>query len=106
MNEIPQISAQIEDGKINLSQICEVSKSVKQALERMTTDQKRELLKSIECKTTSETQLMVAQTLDLPVKALEFKRVQKDESVRVEITLTKEQYEKFQHCRNLASILC
>ena len=103
LKEIPELSNQLEDGKINLSQVCEIARAVKQSDEKISRDQKLSLLKSIECKTTSETQLIVAHTLDLELKALEVKRIQKDESVRLEITLSKEQYEKLLKCRDLES---
>ena len=100
LKEIPEISSRIQNGKLNLSQICEIARGV---TEKISVDEKLELIAAIESKTTSETQLIVAQSLDLPVQVPEFKRVQRDESVRIELTLTKEQYEKLQACRDLAS---
>ena len=103
LREIPELSGSIESGKINLSQICEVARSVKQSPEKVSLNQKMDLLKAIECKTTSETQAIVAKSLDIEIKETEFKRVQKDESVRLEITLSKEQYAKLMECRDLDS---
>jgi hypothetical protein len=88
--EIPALSTQIEEGKINLSQVCEIARGVQQSSKKINLSQKMDLLKSIEYKTTAETQQIVAESLNIEIKELEYKRVQKDESIRIEFTLNKE----------------
>lgn len=100
LKEIPQLSNSIQEGKINLSQMSEVVRSVNQSSQRVSTEQKMNLLKAIESKSTSETQQILAAELDLEIKDFEIKRMQKDESVRIEMTLSKEQHEKLLRCRD------
>ena len=61
------------------------------------------MIEKIADKTVEETQKELAQALDIQVKDYDSKRVQKDESVRLEITLTKNQYAKLMKCRDKAA---
>ena len=50
-----------------------------------------------------ETKQLLAQEFDLPLKVQEIIRPQKDESVRLEITFTKEEFEELKQARSLLS---
>ncbi|MNL15327.1 hypothetical protein D3C87_1363080 [compost metagenome] len=50
-----------------------------------------------------ESQKEIAQVLDIQVKEHDQKKVQKDESVRLEFTVSKELYEKLMKCQDLAA---
>lgn len=109
LREIPSVSEKIQEGSLNLSQICELSKVVKEK-ERTTGGkvsglQKTELVSMIAGKTTLETQKELSLALDVPIKEFETKRIQKNESIRVEMTFSKEQYEKLLQCKDLAAHL-
>lgn len=107
MMEVPALAAKISDGSIHLSQIGELSRAIKEkeltATERVSVEVKNELVSLISGKSTRETQKDLAQALDITIKDFEFQRVQKDESFRLEITISKELNEKLQQCRDLAS---
>ncbi|WP_374074244.1 HNH endonuclease [Bdellovibrio bacteriovorus] len=109
LNEIPAMAQKIQEGSLNLSQIGELSRSIKEKEkntgERVSSLQKSELVAKIEYKTTLDTQRELASALDLPVKEFEKQKMQKDESLRLEMTLSKEQYQKLLQCKDLAAHL-
>jgi hypothetical protein len=104
---IPSMSEKIQDGSLNLSQIGELSKAIKEKEKsdgmQVSPLQKNELVKMISGKTTQETQRDLAQALDIQIKQHDRKRTQQDESVRLEVTISKELYDKLIKCRDLAS---
>ncbi|UOF02729.1 HNH endonuclease [Bdellovibrio reynosensis] len=107
MRDVPEIAERIQEGSLNLSQIGELSRAVKEK-EKMSGDkvsplQKQELIAMVSGRTTQEAQHELARILDLPIKEFDEQRVQKDESVRLEITLSKNQYEKLMQCKDLAA---
>lgn len=107
LREAPEVAEFIQEGSLNLSQIGELSRAIKEK-EKMSGDkvsslQKQELVSMITGKTTQETQYELSRVLDLPVKEFDTQRVQKDESVRLELTLSKEQYGKLLSCRDFAA---
>ena len=61
------------------------------------------LLPQIRNQTASQTQVLLSQALDLPLKPYEKKSYQKDESIRLEITLTKEQMKQIERVKELLS---
>ncbi len=109
LREIPVVARKIQEGTLNLSQIGELSRSIKEKENttghKVTGLQKEELVAKIIGKATMETQKELAVALDIPVKDFEKQKMQKDESVRLELTLTKEQYQKLLACRDLAAHL-
>lgn len=124
MKEIPELSAKLESGVLNLSQISLVQKAIRaskainakqayQAKEALRLDEfqvstsntleflnkteissahKREILASLENKSFFESQTILAKAFDLPVEGNTKITNQKDESVRLEVTLTKSQW--------------
>lgn len=104
---VPTMAEKIHDGRLQLSNIGELARAVKQkeseSKSAVTVEQKKELLSAIENVSIAEAQRILAKKLDLELKPAEKKTVQKDESVHLQITLTKEQYEKLLQCRDLAS---
>jgi hypothetical protein len=107
INEVPEVSEQIKSGSLNLSQVGELVRAVKQkeyeSCSQVSVLQKTELVEAIQNRTHFETQRILASALDIIVKTREIKKIQKDESVRLELTLSQEQYEKLLECRDLAS---
>lgn len=109
LKEVPLIGEKIQVGTLNLSQIGELSRSIKEKESttglKVTGLEKEALVLKIEGKTTFETQKELAVVLDIPVKEYEKQKMQKDESVRMELTLSKDQYQKLVACRDLAAHL-
>ncbi|MNL06967.1 hypothetical protein D3C87_1276230 [compost metagenome] len=107
LKDIPMIREKIHDGSLNLSQIGELSKAIKEKEKtiegRVSSVQKAELVEVISGKTTQETQRDLAQVLNIEIKLHETKRVQQDESLRCELTLSKRLAEKIKRCKERAS---
>jgi 5-methylcytosine-specific restriction endonuclease McrA len=89
LRQIPELGKKIEENKINLSQISTVQKLLRQ--KKISLEQKRILMEQIEYKSNRETQVILANELQLPIEREEKYSVQRDESVRIEMTFTKEE---------------
>ncbi|MGZ3780263.1 MAG: HNH endonuclease [Pseudobdellovibrionaceae bacterium] len=109
LKRVPSLSEKIQDGSVNLSQIGEFSKMIKEkervSGEKISCLQKVELVSMIVGKTTLETQKELSLALDIPIKDHEVQRIQKNDSVRLELTFSKEQYEKLLQCKDLSAHL-
>ncbi|MFS4461256.1 HNH endonuclease signature motif containing protein [Bdellovibrio sp. HCB2-146] len=107
LKQVPTLVENIKNGSIDITKIEELTRAVKEkervSGEKVTALVKSELVARISGKTSMETQKELAQILDIKVKEYDVKKMQKDESVRVEFTLTREQYEKIQKCQDLAA---
>ncbi|HWU42418.1 MAG TPA: HNH endonuclease signature motif containing protein, partial [Bdellovibrio sp.] len=107
LREIPSVSERIQEGSLNLSQIGELSRAVKEKEkscgEKISSAQKFELVEVIVGKSTAETQKELCLALDIDLKEPEKKFVQKDDSVHLTITLSKELHDKLMRCKDLAS---
>lgn len=107
LREIPQMAAKIQSGEIKLSQISLVQKAVREVTKTQSMNvsaaQKMEIVESICHKSHAQTQQEVAAFFSLPVVESSQQRVQADESVRVEFTLSKEVFAKIQCAQELLS---
>lgn len=106
MGEVPEVKTKIEQGKINLTQLSLMQRAVRQVKlsgKSVTRELKQELLTCLETKTQTESEVLVAQSLDLPRIEKTIQKTQKDESVRLEITLTKKQFELLEQARAIVS---
>jgi hypothetical protein len=107
LKEVPLIREKIQDGSLNLSQIGELSKAIKEKEKtlagKISALQKAELVAVISGKTTQETQRELAQVLDIEIKLHETKNTQQDGSVRCGLTLSKELDEKIKRCKERGS---
>jgi hypothetical protein len=90
---------------VNLSQIGVISQAVKfkesQTGKKLSAEIKREVIATVAQKTTAQTQVLVAEKLDIPLQQPERKTLQKDQSCVLSITLSPEQQMKLQRCREL-----
>lgn len=97
MAQVPELGIKIEQGAVNLSQLSQVQKTIrfikKNSDTKITLAKKAELIKKIENKSFKETELVLAQEFSLPEVHEEKVKVQKDESVRIEMTFSKEEME-------------
>ncbi len=105
MTQVPQLSEKIQNGDVNLSQIGVVMQAIKfkesQTGEKLSAQTKQEIVSEICSKTSEQTQVLVAQKLDIPLQQPEKKVFQKDESCVLTITLTPEQQKNLQRCKEL-----
>jgi hypothetical protein len=99
MKEIPELSQKLENGSLNLSQVSLVQKAIRQ--KKVKVSNKLEILESLENKSFFESQSIISKALDIEIKEKTKITNQKDESVRLEITLTKSQWKKLQHMKSL-----
>ena len=107
LKDVPSLAAEIKNGNVNADSIGELSRAVKEK-ERVTGEkisavQKTELVALISGKTVAESQRELAKVLDIQVKEFDSKRVQRDNSVRLEISVSPEVYENITRCREHAS---
>ena len=95
MHKVPEVSSKIEDGSLHLAQISKVQKICrhikKESGAPVDLATQRIVLEKLENKTSIETDLILAQEFQIEVKATERKVIQQDESIRIELTLTKEE---------------
>lgn len=108
--EVPEVIANLESGKINLAQVTLVQKSIREVQSQITgtrvkisTQIKETLLNDLANKSFSESEVLVRKTLDIKLKTAAQLKYQKDESVRLEITFSKEQWQKLNKMRELLS---
>ncbi len=107
LNEIPSLSGKIESGEIHLTQACMIQKAAREIKRtrqiNVSTDDKIDLLSSLSGKNQRDTEKQVAQYFDMPVMQKTIEKTQADDSVRLEITLTKSQYDKLKQAQALVS---
>jgi hypothetical protein len=106
MKDVPAIGTEIQAGSLNLSQVSELSRAIKEKEKLgvvVSLNQRQELVASISGKTTQESQKEISLGLDIQLKAPEKTFVQKDESVHLQITLSAGQYQQLLECRDLAA---
>jgi hypothetical protein len=108
MSQVPEIKESLASGELNLMQVAILSQAVRQKAKedpsvQIGTSEKKELLNLVKEKDLNETQKILSRELDLEIKALDKKRIQKDESVRLEVTLNKEQMELIGKAKELCS---
>jgi hypothetical protein len=106
--EVPSVIESLDRGEINLSQVTFLQKTLREVTQQRP-EQKpsKEITASLveKMKNTSvhETQIMVSQALNLEIKESPKVIHQANESVRFEVTLSKEQWQKLQEMRELLS---
>ena len=108
LSVVPEVKNEIKSGALNLSQVALVAQAVRQKIKEMPevkieAEDKKVLLQSIKNQNLQASQKIISQTLDLEIKALDRKIVQKDESVRMEITFSKDQMDLFNKVKGLIS---
>ncbi len=106
MSAVPVLSDRIQDGRINLTQVGELARAIKEkekSGEKISDEIKSEIIEQISGLNVQQTQLAVARSLDIELKDPEKVRVQKDDSVHLAITLTREQFELLESCKDKAA---
>ena len=107
LKEIPEMAEKIQSGKIKLNQISLIQKAAREVFRtqavKVTAEEKIELLNKLGSKSHLESQKEVASFFDLPSLEQTKQKVQADNSVRVEFTLSKEAFEKLKLAQELLS---
>jgi 5-methylcytosine-specific restriction endonuclease McrA len=106
--DIPELTKELQSGELNLSQISMVAHGLRKKKKQdpksvVSVKQRRELLDQVKNQDLKKTETAVAQSLDLQIEVAEKKHYQRDESVRREITLTKEEEADFDRIKDLVS---
>jgi hypothetical protein len=105
LRQVPNLGNKIEDGSLNLSQMSQVQRTLRLARKHDNTEllpnEKEILLEKLQYKSGSETELILAQEFDLPIESQFKQKLQKDCSVRLELTLSKEQMEVLEQAKAL-----
>jgi len=106
LGKVPSIHEKLENGSVNLSQLTKLNTALnleKKSGKVVPVETAENILKQIENKTLFETQQVIAIELDQKIQTYQKVRPQKDESVRLELTLTQEQYELLKKAQDLIS---
>ena len=107
IQKVPEVSEKIKSGSISLSQISKVQKVCRQIKKdtgsKVDVEVQRDVLEKIENKSSVQTDLILAQEFNMETKLDEKKHIQKDESVRVELTFTKEEMELIEKAKAILS---
>lgn len=124
LNKMPEmlsasISAKLENGSLNLSQLTQVQKCLKKevnlkrhkgligANDGIKSEQSaKHIFELIENQNTFETKKILAQQFNQPVQVTEKIISQRDDSVKLEIILSKEQMNNLQQAQSLLSHVC
>ena len=105
--DVPEVINHIEEGTIKLSQVSLLQQSFREVhaktKTKVTAAIKKDLVSELIDKSVIESQIVVKQRLDIDLKQAPKIQHQKDESVRLEITLSKSQWQKLEKMRELLS---
>ena len=106
LKNVPEVAGRLKSGTLNLSQAVQLQKCLESEANKgvsISEIRTHEILDMLENCNGFETKQVLAQEFDMPLKVQEIIRPQKDESVRLEITFTKEQFEELKKAKNLLS---
>ena len=115
LNQVPELAVKIEEGSLNLTQLAQVQKCLKDQVQKQKKtshppfqirEKALEVLNKLEHKNSFETQRTLAKELGFEVKLHDKAIPQKDDSVRLEVTLTADQYSALIFAKDLLSHVC
>lgn len=109
LKQAPSITEKIESGTLNLSQLTQVQKCIKESQkvgQLITSETTLEILNKLENKNTFETEKVLALEFDRPIQTHESIKPQQDNSVRLQVTLTQEQFQELEQAKSLLSHIC
>lgn len=102
MHFVPEVGEKIESGELNLSQVSLLQKAVREK-KNFVSIEKREIVRAMTDKTIAESEKILAVALDLEIVEAPKVKHQRDDSVRLELTFTREQWKKLEKARELLS---
>ncbi|MNL02078.1 hypothetical protein D3C87_1225730 [compost metagenome] len=106
LKNIPQLSEKIESGALNLTQMVQVQKCIREESKlgnKLGVGDALQVLERIENLTTYETKKFLAVEFNQPIQMHEVINPQRNESVRLELTLSSGQMEQLRHVKDLLS---
>ncbi len=106
LRSVPEVAERLKSGTLNLSQACLLQKCLESDAKKGETTsvaKTQEILEKLEACNGFETRQVLAKEFDMPLKIQDIVRPQKDESVRLEITFTKEQFEELKQAKSFLS---
>ena len=107
MEDVPEVEDKLKSGELNLTQASLIQKSVETAQKekgtKVSKETKEKIIQSIEKMNNFETKSILASELDLTPKLDDKVSPQSNNTVRVELNLTQEQYEKLKLVQSLLS---
>lgn len=109
LKKAPEITVKLEDGSLNLSQLAQVQKCIRESQNAGKLVSQKEtlvILEKLENKNSYETEKVLAVEFDRPVQTHESIKPQQDDSVRLQITLTQEQFKELEQAKSLLSHIC
>lgn len=110
LKKVPEVSNKIAEGELNLTQLTQLQKCLKVQQQETgvaaTPQDAMNVLEKIKNKNTFETERILALEFNQPVQVHEKIKPQKDNSVRIELTLTQEQFVQLEQAKSLLSHIC
>ena len=106
LRKVPDVAERLKAGTLNLSQAVLLQKCLESEAKKgelVSEIKTQEILEKLESCNGFESRQVLAKEFDLPLKVQEIVRPQKDESVRLEITFTKEQFHELKKAKSLLS---
>ncbi|QDK45180.1 hypothetical protein DOM22_08430 [Bdellovibrio sp. ZAP7] len=109
LKKSPEVAERLEDGRLTLTQLTQVQSALRQEIRKTGEDSKSlsaivpKILEKIEHKSSFETKKTLAQEFNLPIATSETVTPQRDDSVRLEVTLSTEQLKTLETARDLMS---
>ncbi len=107
LQRVPEVSNQIDNGRINLAQISKLQKACrivkKESGTTVSADLQKNILIKLENKGSEQTDIILAKEFNIEIKTEEKKHTQRDESVRIEFTFSKEEMELLKKAQELLS---
>ena len=104
-NDVPDLPEKLESGALDFHHVTTVSKALRQArkIRKVSAQEKCKLIEKVQCKKESDTKQIVADFFDLAVIYETKQTVQKDSSVRIELTISRELAQKIERAQALIS---
>ena len=106
LKKVPDVAERLKAGTLNLSQAVLLQKCLESEAKKgelVSEIKTQEILEKLENCNSFESRQVLAKEFDLPLKIQEIVRPQKDESVRLEMTFTKEQFDELKKAKSLLS---
>jgi len=106
LSQVPEVALAIEDGRLNLTQVAKVQQGIREVnkIGKIVDAQKqKEILLKLANQGGGATDLIISRELDITIKTYDKRKVQKDESVRLEMTFSKAEMEVLEEAQALLS---
>jgi len=106
LSQVPEVALAIEDGRLNLTQVAKVQQGIREVnkIGKIVDAQKqKEILLKLANQGGGATDLIISRELDISIKTYDKRKVQKDESVRLEMTFSKEEMDVLEEAQALLS---